>query len=118
MITTETATLPTLPPTRLEISLSPGLFWPIYIPLVAIAIAIVGSQIYFKHQTLLLEHKRLDKEIQSIKAGTVIAFEKIKTTDPLGEEEVPGVVAVEKIKETNLLDEGEVQGAVEAELRW
>jgi len=36
---------------------------------VAIAIAIVGSHIYLKHQTLLLEHKRLDKEIKSIKTG-------------------------------------------------
>jgi len=115
---------------------------------VAIAIAIVGSHIYFKHQTLLLEHKRLDKEIESSKtgkdkaaelqAGTAIAVDKIKATDPLhegevpvvvavkklkaadplDEGEVPVVVAVEKLKATDLLDEGEVQGAAPIILGW
>ncbi|KAF8426861.1 hypothetical protein EV426DRAFT_423320 [Tirmania nivea] len=50
----------TLSPTSSEISLSSGVFWSIYIPLVAVVIALVGSHIYVKSQTILLEHKRLD----------------------------------------------------------
>ena len=76
----------------------------------AVAIAIVMSHVYFKHQTLLLKHKKLDKEIerirvnkekevelQQIKAGTAVAIEKIKATNPLGAGEVQGVVVGEGV---------------------
>jgi len=72
--------------------------------------AIVGSHIYFKHQAFLLEHKRLDKEIvsikinkekevelQNIKAGTAMAVEKIKATNPLDTGEVQGEVVGEGV---------------------
>ena len=100
-----------LPQTTLETNLSPSLYWSIYTPLVAIAMAIVGSHIYFKHQTFLLKHKKLDKEIESIKvnkekevelqnikAGTAVAVEKIKATNSLGAGEVQGEVVGEGVR--------------------
>lgn len=73
--------------------------------------AIVGSHIYFKHQTFLLKHKKLDKEIESIKvnkekevelqnikAGTAVAVEKIKATNSLGAGEVQGEVVGEGVR--------------------
>ncbi|RPB28927.1 hypothetical protein L211DRAFT_248218 [Terfezia boudieri ATCC MYA-4762] len=76
-------------PTSSEINLSSSLFWSIYIPLVVVVIAIVGSHIYF-HRAQLLEHKRLHKEIKSIKADKGKAVEVQNTKAE--------VVAVEKIK--------------------
>jgi len=94
------------PPTSLETGgLFTGLFWPIYIPLVAIVIATVGSHIYFKHRILLLEHKKLDKEFEAIRAGKG-KEQGIKAGTP---------VAVKKTQVTNPLDTGEVQGVVVGE---
>ncbi|KAF8438785.1 hypothetical protein BGX38DRAFT_1209414 [Terfezia claveryi] len=78
-----------LPPTTSEINLSSSLFWSVYIPLVVVVIAIVGSHIFF-HRAQLLEHKRLHKEIKSIKSDKGKAVEAQITKAE--------VVAVEKIK--------------------
>jgi len=76
----------------------------------AVVIATVGSHIYFKHRILLLEHKKLDKELevirvdkkkdvelQGINAGTPVAVEKIQVTTPLDTGEVQGVVVGEGV---------------------
>ncbi|RPB28926.1 hypothetical protein L211DRAFT_832810 [Terfezia boudieri ATCC MYA-4762] len=79
----------------------------IYIPLVAIA----RSHIYFKHQTFLLERKRLDKEVESIKVNKEkeVELQNIKAGT---------AVAVEKINAANPLDTGKVQGEVGVIIRY